>query len=218
MKIEILDKKDNELVFMIEGINSAIANTIRRVIVAEVPVLAVDEVNFVKNQTALYDEILAHRIGLIPIKTDLKAYSFKDEGGSKATTELKLTLKASGPRTVYSGDFKSKDPKCVPVYDNIPLVTLLKDKELVLEATAILGRGKEHIKFSPGLCHYVNAPMKFKSMEDLNLKDDQEFSKDKFIFFIESWGQLSCKEIFDEAMKILDKKLDEFGKKVMKAK
>ena len=110
MKVQVLDEKDNELVFMIEGINNAIANTIRRTIVSEVPTLAVDEVNFVKNQTALYDEILAHRIGLMPIKTDLKAYSLKDGTSTKATTELKLTLKAKGPKTVYSGDFKSKDP------------------------------------------------------------------------------------------------------------
>ena len=217
MKIQVLDKKDNELVFMIEGINNAIANTIRRAIVAEVPTLAVDEVNFVKNQSALYDEVLAHRIGLMPIKTDLKSYSLKEGVSTKATTELKLTLKAKGPKTIYSGDFKSKDSKCIPVYDNIPLVILLKDKELVLEATAILGKGKDHVKFSPGLCYYVNAPVKFKNLEDLK-NEDQEISKDKFVFFIESWGQLSCKEIFDEAVKILDKKLDEFGKKVVKAK
>ena len=217
MKVQILSKKDNELVFMIEGINNAIANTIRRTIIAEVPTLAVDEINFVKNQTPLYDEILAHRIGLIPIKTDLEAYSFKTEKNTKATTELKLTLKAIGPKTVYSGDFKSKDPKCIPVYDNIPIVTLLKDKELVLEATAILGRGREHMKFSTGLCYYVNAPVKFKDLNDIKI-EDQEFSKENFIFFIESWGQLSCKEIFDEAMSVLDEKLDDFGKKIVKAK
>jgi len=217
MKVEVLQKKDNELVFSIEGINSTIANTIRRAIIAEVPVLAVDEVEFVKNQSPLYDEILAHRIGLIPIKTDLKAYSLKEEATGKATTELKLILKAKGPKTVYSGDIKSKDPKCIPCYDNIPIVTLQKDKELVFEATAILGRGKTHMKFSPGLCYYVNAPAKFKSLEDLK-NESQEFSKDKFIFFIESWGQLSCKEMVDESLKILDDRLEEFSKKIMKAK
>tara|TARA_Y100000034_G_C6897857_1_gene414406 strand:+ start:1268 stop:1921 length:654 start_codon:yes stop_codon:yes gene_type:complete len=217
MKVQVLDKKDNELVFMIEGINNAIANTIRRTIVSEVPTLAVDEVTFVKNQTALYDEVLAHRIGLIPIKTDLKAYSLKEGASTKATTELKLVLKAKGPKTVYSGDFKSKDAKCIPAYDNIPLVTLLKDKELSLQATAILGRGKEHMKFSPGLCYYVNAPIKFKKLEDLK-DEEQEVSKENFVFFLESWGQLTCKQIFDEAMNILDKKLNEFGKKVVKAK
>jgi len=217
MKIKVLEKKDKELVFMIEGINNAIANTIRRIIISEVPTLAIDEVNFVKNQTPLYDEVLAHRIGLMPIKTDLKAYSLKDGANTKATTELKLTLKVKGPKTVYSGDFKSKDPKCIPVYDNIPLSILLKDKEISLQATAILGKGKDHMKFAPGLCHYVNAPIKFKDLKDLK-DEDQELSKENFIFFIESWGQLTCKQIFDEAMNILDKKLSEFGKKVVKAK
>ena len=141
MKIEMLDQKENELIFMIEGINNAIANTIRRTVISEVPTLAIDEIEFIKNQTPLYDEILAHRIGLIPIKTDLRAYSLKEEASSKATTELTFTLRAKGPKTVYSGDLKSKDPKCVSVYENIPLVSLLKDKELVFEATAILGKG-----------------------------------------------------------------------------
>jgi len=217
MKVEILSQKYNELVFTIEGINNVIANTIRRVIIAEVPTLAIDEVEFVKNQTPLYDEILAHRIGLVPIKTDLKAYSLKEEASGKATTELKFTLKTKGPKTVYSGELKSKDPVCIPVYDNIPIAVLLKDKELVMEATAVLGRGREHMKFSPGLCHYVNAPVKFKNLDDLK-NENQELSRDKFIFFVESWGQLSCKDMVDEALKILDKRLDEFSKKIAKAK
>ena len=217
MKVEILSQKYNELVFTIEGINNVIANTIRRVIIAEVPTLAIDEVEFVKNQTPLYDEILAHRIGLVPIKTDLKAYSLKEEASGKATTELKFTLKTKGPKTVYSGELKSKDPVCIPVYDNIPIAVLLKDKELVMEVTAVLGRGKEHMKFSPGLCHYVNAPVKFKNLDDLK-NENQELSRDKFIFFVESWGQLSCKDMVDEALKILDKRLDEFSKKIAKAK
>src|SRR3989344_1440873 len=217
MEISILDKKDNELIFMIKGINNAIANTIRRTIISDVPTLAVDEINFVKNQGPLYDEILAHRIGLIPIKTDLKAYSLKEEATTKAITELKLTLKVKGPKTVYSGDFKSKDEKCIPVYNNIPLVTLLKDKELVLEATAVLGKGKDHMKFSPGLCYYVNAPVEFKDLNDLK-SEDSEISKENFVFFIESWGQLTPKQMFDESMDILDKNLAEFSKKIEKAK
>jgi DNA-directed RNA polymerase subunit D len=217
MKIDILKNEGNELVFSIEGVNAAIANTIRRIIIAEVPTLAIDEVTFVKNQTPFYDEIVAHRIGLIPIKTDLKSYSTKSKGSSKATTELKFKLKVKGPKMVYSGDLKSKDDKCTPVYDNIPIANLLTDKELILEATAILGTGKEHMKFSPGLCYYRNMPVKFKSLDEL--KDDLgDMKEDTFIFFIESFGQLSCKEMFNTAMDVLDEKLSEFSKKVEKLK
>jgi len=217
MKINVLEKKDKELVFSIEGINNAIANTIRRAIVAEVFTLSIDEVTFVKNQTPFYDELLAHRLGLTPIVTDLKSYSTKAKGKSKATTELKFKLKVKGPKMVYSGDLKSKDDKCVPVYDNIPIANLLEGKELVLEATAILSNGKDHMKFSPGLCYYRNMPVKFKSLD--NLKDDLgEVKDDSFIFFIESYGQLSCKEMFTSAMDILNEKLDEFSKRVEKLK
>ena len=217
MKIEILRNEGNELAFSIEGINSAIANTIRRIIIAEVPTLAIDEVTFVKNQSPFYDEIVAHRLGLVPIKTDLKSYSTKSKGSSKATTELKFKLKVKGPKMVYSGDLKSKDDKCIPVYDNIPIANLLADKEIVLEATAVLGTGKEHMKFSPGLCYYRNMPLKFKSLEEL--KDDLgDMKEDTFIFFIESFGQLSCSEMFNVAMDVLDEKLTEFSKKVEKLK
>src|SRR3989338_5610628 len=217
MKVEILRNEGNELAFSIEGISSAIANTIRRVIIAEVPTLAIDEITFVKNQTQFYDEIVALRFGLVPIKTDLNSYSTKEKGKTKATTELQFKLKVKGPKMVYSGDLKSKDAKCIPVYDNIPIANLLEGKEMVLEATAILSNGKEHMKFSPGICYYRNMPVKFKSLDDLR-DDSYEIKDDSFIFFIESFGQLSCKEMFSVAMDVLDDKLSEFEKKIEKLK
>jgi len=217
MKVEILRNEGNELAFSIEGISSAIANTIRRVIIAEVPTLAIDEITFVKNQTPFYDEIVALRFGLVPIKTDLNSYSTKEKGKTKATTELQFKLKVKGPKMVYSGDLKSKDAKCIPVYDNIPIANLLEGKEMVLEATAILSNGKEHMKFSPGICYYRNMPVKFKSLDDLR-DDSYEIKDDSFIFFIESFGQLSCKEMFSVAMDVLDDKLSEFEKKIEKLK
>ena len=138
-------------------------------------------------------------------------------GEGYPTTELKFKLKVKGPKMVYSGDLKSKDDKCIPVYDNIPIANLLADTEIVLEATAVLGTGKEHMKFSPGLCYYRNMPLKFKSLEEL--KDDLgDMKEDTFIFFIESFGQLSCSEMFNAAMDVLDEKLTEFSKKVEKLK
>ncbi len=68
MEIQILNNKDNKLSFVINDINPALANTLRRLIIIEVPVLAVDEVEFEKNNSGLYDEIIAHRLGLVPLK------------------------------------------------------------------------------------------------------------------------------------------------------
>lgn len=257
MEIEILNNKDNKLTFVIDGINATLANTLRRLIITEVPTLAIDEVEFVKNNSALYDEIVAHRLGLVPIKTDLKSYNLKEEckckGKGCALCELKLTLdKEDG--IVYSCDLKSTDPKATPVYSDMPIVELIKKQKVELEATAILGQGKTHMKFSPGLCYYRGYPQ-FVVAKESSLKNIQEElqdvvtvkndkitinnlnnwneryeeilemnnvqvknSEEKFIFNLESWGQLSCKEILLKALDIFNDKLDEFESKLKKAK
>lgn len=156
------DKKTGRVNFLLKNTTAAFANSLRRNITDIVPTMAIEEAEFRKNNSVLYDEILAHRLGLIPLKTDLKAYTLpskcKCDGEGCARCTLKLTLKAKGPGTVYSGDLKSKDPKVKPVYPKMPIVKLLKGQELELEATAILGEGKDHGKFSPGLAWFNKKP------------------------------------------------------------
>ncbi|MEM3374270.1 MAG: DNA-directed RNA polymerase subunit D [Candidatus Woesearchaeota archaeon] len=155
MKIEILNEKDNKMSFLLKDSNPAYANALRRIMINEVPVMAIEEVEFKKNSSALYDEIIAHRLGLIPLTTDLRSYelpkSEDDIKERKAKCTLTLTLSEKGPKTVYASDLVSADPKVKPVYDKIPIVKLLKDQELELTAIAILGKGKEHSKWSG--CH-----------------------------------------------------------------
>ena len=95
--MEIIDKKNNKIVFSAE-IEDSIANAIRRY-VGHIPVLAIDEVEIIKNDSPLYDETIAHRIGLIPIKTDKIA-------GEKTAT-LKLSSDKEG--MIYSGDLKGSE-------------------------------------------------------------------------------------------------------------
>jgi len=158
MKIEIISKKPR-LVFTIRGINTATANMLRRT-AYDVPVLAVDTVEFTKNDSVLYDEILAHRIGLVPLETDktvtpMEECSCKGKGCGKCS--LSLTLNVSGPKTVYSKDMKGKGVSVV--YSDIPLVILQKGQELEFIATARLGTAKEHAKFSPGLIFFNQYPI-----------------------------------------------------------
>src|SRR3989344_7648064 len=137
MNIQLLDKQEHSIKFVFKGINSVIANTLRRLIVNEVPTMAIDVVEFNKNNSALYDETIAHRLGLVPLTTDLKSYNLpkgcKCEGKGCESCQLKLVLKAKGPGFVYSSELKSQDPKVKPVFDKIPIVKLLKDQELVIE-------------------------------------------------------------------------------------
>lgn len=160
MDIKLLNKDKEKVSFIVKNTDNVFVNTLRRNILSNVPTLAIDTVKFSKNSSALYDEILAHRLGLVVLKTDLKSYSLKTESKSKksSTTELLLTLECKGPCTVYADDLKSKDPKVKPVYPKTVIVKLDKNQELKLEATAILGTGKQHAKFSPGLMWYQGYP------------------------------------------------------------
>jgi len=162
MNIEVLNKNGRTATIAIKDIDYAIANTLRRIMLSEVPTLAIDEVNFIKNDSALYDEIVAHRLGLVPLKTDLKSYELKEtctcKGAGCAKCELNATIKVKGPCMVYSSDIKIQDPKITSVYDNIPITQLLENQELDCELKIRLGKGKEHAKFSPGFIYYRNYP------------------------------------------------------------
>ncbi len=163
MKIEKLKEQGNKLSFVLRDSDHVTANTLRRIMLVEVPVMAVDEVNFHKNDSALYDEILALRIGLVPIKTDLKSYKLREEctckGEGCPKCQLNFTLDCKGPCTVYAKDLKSQDSKISVAHPDLPLVKLLEGQQLNLEATAILGKGKEHTKFSPGLIFFRSYPV-----------------------------------------------------------
>jgi len=264
MEIESIkdDTKNKKLVFILKGSRVAFANALRRLVIEEVPTMAIEDVEFRKNTSALYDEMIALRLGLIPLKTDLKSYNLPEDcqckGKGCAQCQLKLILKAKGPKIVYASEIKSKDPKVKPIFQKTPIVKLLKGQVLEAEMTAILGKGKEHAKWSPGLVYYKYYPsikitkkgeacsgcadvcpqkvfdkksgkisINEKHLLDCNLCGAcEELSKgeitinkevEDFVFFVESWGQLECKEIMLKASDILEKKLDVFEKE-LKAK
>src|SRR3989344_892524 len=159
MDVEILEKTEDTLKFIIRGIDEVMANTLRRAVMTEVPILAVKTVTFQKNDSAMYDEILAHRMGLVPLKFDKKSFSLpkSPEDEEKPTCSIMFTLKEVGEKVVYSGDLKSADPKaCEVVIPNIPLVKLLKGQRLELEARAVMGVGLDHAKYSPCLAYLQN--------------------------------------------------------------
>jgi len=151
--MKILQKTENKIAF-VEEIDESLANSIRRSVL-EIPVLAIDEVEFVKNDSVLYDEVLALRLGLLPLETEKmelqEECSCKGKGCSKCSVQLKL--QAKGPKTVYGKDLKGK---VKVIYGDMPIVKLDEEQELELVASARLGKGIEHTKFSPGLVYYRN--------------------------------------------------------------
>jgi DNA-directed RNA polymerase subunit D len=131
-----------------------------------VPTLAIDSVTIVENTSPMYDEVLAHRLGFVPIKTDLEMFvkpsecECKGSGCPKCRVVLTLDKKVvDGPTTVYSGDLKSQIPQVEPSTPKIQLVKLSRGQHVVLEADARLGTGNEHIKWQAAIASYKYLPI-----------------------------------------------------------
>jgi DNA-directed RNA polymerase subunit D len=213
------DKEKQKLSFVTD-MSGSLANAIRRSSL-EIPIMAIDEVEIIKNDSALYDEIIAHRLGLIPIKT------------LKSSKETKFKLKVIGPKTVYSSDLH---PSVETDYE-LPIVILDEEQELEIVAEARLGKGIEHVKYSPGLV-YFRHNLDFDILEFVNIDangkityNEEEFKKrnlpeskideikkikecNELLFEIESWRQLDVKDIFPRAIESLKDNLEEIEKAI----
>lgn len=234
--MKTVEKKDDSITFTAE-ISETLANAIRRYI-NHVPIIAVDEVEIFKNDSPLYDETIAHRIGLIPLKMEKSA---------KKNPQLKLSTKKEG--FVLSDEFKGEAD---PVYNNIPITYLNNGQELEIVATTKTGTGTEHSKFSPGLMFYRNVAEIFLDKEFSeevkkacdneikqkgnkivivdNLKQEvgdicEEISskhgrapevdlKNELVITLESFGQMKSEDIFKKSLDELRKDLDEVSKKI----
>ena len=174
VKIEVLEKNETNLRIMVKDADVTLMNALRRIALAEVPSMAIDEVVMIENSSILQDEIVSHRLGLTPLKTDLDTYNLPEDcecksefGCPQCRVTLTLDVEAKeGTRTVYSGELISENPDIMPVSDKIPLLKLAKGQKLKLEAYARLGKGKNHAKWQPtAVCAYkyypkIEVPMK----------------------------------------------------------
>ena len=168
MKIDIVEMTPMKAQFVITDTNPAFANALRRTIISDVPKMALDNVEFhlgpimdekgvaFESVSPLFDEIVSHRLGLIPIPTDLDAFNFRakctcnGEGCPSCTIMYSLNKKA--PCTVYSGDLEPVGDSKYKIKDDlIPIVKLAEDQALLIYATAELGTGKQHAKWQAAL-------------------------------------------------------------------
>jgi DNA-directed RNA polymerase subunit D len=237
--METVEKKENQITFKAD-IEDSLANAIRRYL-NQILVLAIDEVEISKNGSALYDEVVAHRIGLVPLKMS-KAVS------EKTTANLKLSSKKEG--MVKSEGLKGSVD---PVSTEVPITFLDKGQEIELIANVRAGKGAEHIKFSPGLMFYRNiseitldknlveevkkvcpdCDVKEKG-DKIVITDDKKSEvadvvegiankagkkaevdvKNELILTLESFGQMDIKDIFKKSVDALKKDLAEVSKKI----
>ena len=198
MEVKILEKSDDKMKFLVEGINPALAGELRRIMMMEIPTLAIEWVDFVKNDSVLWDEIIAHRLGLVPWKFDMKFYNLKSECkcGGKGCVHCQVTfsLKKKGPCMVYADDLVPSDENVYPAFEKIPIVELMEGQELELEAIAELGFGKDHVKWQASVVGYRNVA-KIKIRKGGNKKEYADACPRNVFEF--KGGKLKVKNLLD---------------------
>ncbi len=189
MKIDMLENKGNYLRFKLSGSDYSTANALRRMLINSVDCFAIDKVTFYENNSVMFDEYIAHRIGMVPITTP-KGYNEKDE--------VLFSLEAEGPKTVYSKDIESKDKEVKVANDDIPIIKLGANQRLKFDGRAVIGHGMKSSKFQTCIATY-------KQIDEKN-----------YDFYIESFGQMPPAEIFKRAVSIINSELKEIAKEMKK--
>jgi len=180
MKVSIIESSPLAMRFKVSGASVELVNALRRIMISRVKSFAIDSITFYINTSVMFDEYIAHRIGLVPIITP-EDY---DEGD-----EVLFKLEAEGPGTVYSKDLISSDKKVKVAIDDIPIMKLGEGQKIKLEGKAVIGNAAKSAKFQPGLVTY-------------DIISDGEFE-----FYIETFGQMPAKDILERALDILDEEL-----------
>ncbi len=187
--LDVITKDSEKISLKLKGIPLQYANALRRVCLNGVPVLAIDTVDIIENTSVLPDEGLAHRLGLIPLRTDLTKFNESDK--------VLLVLdsgESEETRAVLSGELSSEDESAKPVSEKVPIVQLAPGQKIKVECYARLGRGTEHAKWNAS-----NVAM----LTDTD-KDDEK------ILTIESTGALNPEQIVLEGVQEVSRRVVEF--------
>ena len=187
--LDVISKDSEKIAIKLKGVPLQYANALRRVCLNGVPVFAIDTVDIIENTSVLPDEGLAHRLGLIPLKTDLSKYNESDK------ILLVLDSGESGEtRAVLSSELSSEDDTVKPVSDKIPIVQLAPGQKIKIECYARLGRGTEHAKWNAS---------NISTLTDTD-KDDEK------ILTVESTGALNPEHIVLEGVQEVGRRVVEF--------
>jgi len=186
--VNVLELNDEEMVFEMIGVDAPIANAFRRILIAEVPTMAIEKVMITDNTSIVHDEVLAHRLGLIPIFADPDNYEYKKaekDYDDKNSILFKLNISCSrnpdAPNdappekkyinsNVFSSDLMLLTDDATSalrtVHEDILIAKLRPGQSIELEAYCEKGIGQTHAKWSPV------ATASYRLMPDIVLNGD----------------------------------------------
>ncbi|MQL71918.1 hypothetical protein Taro_004250 [Colocasia esculenta] len=107
-RVEVIQLTEDEIEFDMIGIDASLANAFRRILIAEVPTMAIEKVLMVNNTSVIADEVLAHRLGLIPLDVDPRSFEYfsgNDSPNERNTIVFKLDVSCKkGARITVKSD------------------------------------------------------------------------------------------------------------------
>ena len=200
--LEVVKKDSQKISVKLKGVPIQYANALRRICLNGVPIFAIDTVDIIENSSVLPDEGLAHRLGLIPITTDLSRFNEpskcdcnSESGCSNCKVMLVLdTGESDVTRTVFSNELSSEDDSIKPVSDKISIVQLAPGQRVKIECYARLGRGTDHAKWNSANISTL-------------IETDK---KDESILTVESTGALRPEQIILAGVDQVNNRLVEF--------
>ncbi|KAG6916072.1 hypothetical protein DXG01_008546 [Tephrocybe rancida] len=178
LKVNVQRLSQRSIEFDLVGVDASIANALRRILMAEVPTVAIEHVYVWDNTSVIQDEVLAHRIGLVPLNIDpaLMYMRSPDDGpmdrntivfkisvvcernndapkGSTKPSELYKNHELLSSHLIWEPAGEQSDvfvgQTPAPTNPNIVLAKLRPGQAVEMELHAIKGVGKDHAKFSP---------------------------------------------------------------------
>ncbi|MEK6843581.1 MAG: DNA-directed RNA polymerase subunit D [Candidatus Micrarchaeota archaeon] len=181
MQITIVKNEMSKMEIKVKDTSVAMMNALRRTITSGLETFAIDELDVYENNSAMFNDYIANRLALVPL-------TYEESHAEKL--EMSLNLNAEGPCMVYSRDLRSSD-EAIKVYnENIPIMKLGANQKLRLEAKIAKGMGRDHAKFQCALASYEYNPEK---------------KNPEFVFFIESFNNVTAEDQLKRALEVLDK-------------
>ncbi|GJQ09492.1 hypothetical protein GpartN1_g3719.t1 [Galdieria partita] len=202
LQLQLVKNTGEDIILELLGVEAPLINALRRILIAEIPTMAIECVLISDNTSVIHDEILAHRLGLVPIQADPESfqdYHKGEEPQENNTIVFKLQVECKqNPQArpgaepeesyinshVYSRDLiweplgnqlaKFGKNGIRPVSEDILIAKLRPKQRIELEARCIKGIGKEHAKWSPVATAYYAMLPKVELLQDIVDEEAQQ--------------------------------------------